>query len=631
MPLYAEPRLLPAGDLAVSVELADEISREANARVLTLERLLTERPIPGIVDTVPTFRSLLVHYDPLRLPWEALASRIRALAAELAGVTPPAGRRVELPCAYGGEQGPDLEEVARRLALAPDEVVRPARGRRLLRLLHRLHPRAALHDRDARAPDHPPARPPADQDPARQRRDRRDPVLDLLGGEPRRLLGARTHAAPALRPRPRPTRSCSAPATTFGSGRSTPPSTPRSRRPWPAAVIDPASRRPILGERSRRRRSRPPDHRPGPRAPGLPAARHPAVGPARPPGVRARQPAGRQSGRRRRARADLEGAAAVVTLKLGPARSGVRAYLAIAGGIETPPALGSRSTYARCRLGGLEGRALRKADRLPLGPMGAARPHRLHPDRVPTHGASLTWRWCWDPRTTASPRAASRPSTRPTRCCPRAIGWARGSDAPSSSTPADDIISSDGVALGGIQVIGDVTDALRPIGIDGGYTKIGTICSFHIRLDRQAEAGGFRRVRRGTRCCGRASGRWTQPSNRNPDPGGTPPRPRARIMHYQVSTCPAPASPSRRRSGCAGWQQPHHHLLRPVPVLHHAGRGPGSDRGTRRLDFNGNYTSLILGHANPQVVKAIQDAVVNGMSGPERARDPHHPLPGAWR
>ena len=124
MPLYAEPRILPAGDLAVSVELADEISREANARVLTLERLLTERRLPGIVETLPTFRSLLVCYDPLVLGWPELLRAIRTLAPELAGATPPAGRRVELPCAYGGEHGPDLEEVARRLGLAPEEVVR---------------------------------------------------------------------------------------------------------------------------------------------------------------------------------------------------------------------------------------------------------------------------------------------------------------------------------------------------------------------------------------------------------------------------------------------------------------------------------------------------------------------------
>ena len=67
MTIYAEPRFLPAGDCAVSVELGDEISREANGRVLTLERLLAEAGIPGVVETLPTFRSLLVHYDPLAL------------------------------------------------------------------------------------------------------------------------------------------------------------------------------------------------------------------------------------------------------------------------------------------------------------------------------------------------------------------------------------------------------------------------------------------------------------------------------------------------------------------------------------------------------------------------------------
>ncbi len=124
MALYAEPRLLPAGDRAVSVELADEISREANARVLTLERLLAAEPIRGLVETLPTFRSLLVCYDPLVLSWEELAGRIRGLVPRLPGAAPPPGRRVELPCAYGGEHGPDLEEVARRVGLAPEEVVR---------------------------------------------------------------------------------------------------------------------------------------------------------------------------------------------------------------------------------------------------------------------------------------------------------------------------------------------------------------------------------------------------------------------------------------------------------------------------------------------------------------------------
>ena len=124
MGLYPAPRLLPAGDAAVSVELGDDISREANTRALTLERLLLDARLPGLVDTVPTFRSLLVQYDPLVLPWGTLRARLLDLVERLADARPPPGRRVELPCAYGGVHGPDLEEVARRLGLAPAEVVR---------------------------------------------------------------------------------------------------------------------------------------------------------------------------------------------------------------------------------------------------------------------------------------------------------------------------------------------------------------------------------------------------------------------------------------------------------------------------------------------------------------------------
>ena len=123
MGLYPAPRLLPAGDGAVSVELSDEISRTANARVLTLERLLLDAGLPGLVDTVPSFRSLLIQYDPGVLPWATLRAQILELTGRLADAAPPPGRRVELPCAYGGVHGPDLDEVARRLAMTPEEVV----------------------------------------------------------------------------------------------------------------------------------------------------------------------------------------------------------------------------------------------------------------------------------------------------------------------------------------------------------------------------------------------------------------------------------------------------------------------------------------------------------------------------
>src|SRR5437867_4659119 len=70
-------------------------------------------------------------------------------------------------------------------------------------------------------------------------------------------------------------------------------------------------------------------------------------------------------------------------LKLGAARTGVRAYVAISGGIDTPPALGSRATYVRGQLGGLGGRRLEKGDGVPLGRPRAARLGRVRAQRIP--------------------------------------------------------------------------------------------------------------------------------------------------------------------------------------------------------------------------------------------------------
>ena len=106
MGLYAAPRLLPAGDGAVSVELGDEISREANARALTLERLLLDARLPGLGDTVPSFRALLVQYDPLVLPWATLHARLLELASRLADAVRPRGAGWSFRAPTAGSTGP---------------------------------------------------------------------------------------------------------------------------------------------------------------------------------------------------------------------------------------------------------------------------------------------------------------------------------------------------------------------------------------------------------------------------------------------------------------------------------------------------------------------------------------------
>jgi KipI family sensor histidine kinase inhibitor len=118
------PRLLPCGDCAVAVELGDEVSRELNARVLALEYLIQQKGLAGVTETVPTFRSLLVYYDPAATTWAELSGALSALAAAAQPDVLPPARSVELPCCYGGELGFELEGAAAKLGLAPDEVAR---------------------------------------------------------------------------------------------------------------------------------------------------------------------------------------------------------------------------------------------------------------------------------------------------------------------------------------------------------------------------------------------------------------------------------------------------------------------------------------------------------------------------
>jgi allophanate hydrolase subunit 1 len=61
------PRLLPSGDSAITVEFSRNIDDAANQRVLALDRTLAQETDGGVTETVPTYRSLLVHYDPLQI------------------------------------------------------------------------------------------------------------------------------------------------------------------------------------------------------------------------------------------------------------------------------------------------------------------------------------------------------------------------------------------------------------------------------------------------------------------------------------------------------------------------------------------------------------------------------------
>jgi antagonist of KipI len=192
-------------------------------------------------------------------------------------------------------------------------------------------------------------------------------------------------------------------------------------------------------------------------------------------------------------------------VRLGPARTGVRAYIAVSGGIDTPPALGSRSTYLRGRLGGLEGRALRKGDALPLGagPAGPAgeRLVRVRPDRIPEYGGEADLAVLLGPqddRFTAPGLATFLGETY--EMTPQADRMGARLRGPRIEHASGHDILSDGIPLGGIQVVGDGQPIVLLVDRQstGGYTKIGTVCSFDIGRLAQMKPGQRLRFRRVT-------------------------------------------------------------------------------------------------------------------------------------
>ena len=186
-------------------------------------------------------------------------------------------------------------------------------------------------------------------------------------------------------------------------------------------------------------------------------------------------------------------------LTFSGARDGLRAYLAVAGGIDVPLVLASRSTLTNARLGGFEGRALAAGDRVPVGPcadLSSLAGRRLPRDAVPAYGHAHSVRVVMGPQDDAFTEDGIRgflsdtytlaPQSDRVGCRltgPR-IAHRRGAD-----------IVSDGTACGTVQVSGDGMPIvlMADRGTTGGYTKIATVAS--VDLSRVAQAAPGDRVR----------------------------------------------------------------------------------------------------------------------------------------
>ena len=117
---YAAPRCLDAGEAALVVEFGDSVDPSINASVLALDAALRAAPLGGIIETVPTYRSLMIHYDPLALARVALIAHVEALESG-AQESAPSVRWI-IPCCYEPPHGEDLAAAGAALSLPPERV-----------------------------------------------------------------------------------------------------------------------------------------------------------------------------------------------------------------------------------------------------------------------------------------------------------------------------------------------------------------------------------------------------------------------------------------------------------------------------------------------------------------------------
>ncbi len=120
--MVTAPRILPCGDSAVTVEFGSTIDPTINGMVLALDDIVRARAPAGLIETVPTYRSLTVQFDPVATDYDALIGFLSDAAKDIAP-RETVGRRWRVPVVYGGEYGSDLEEVAGIHGLTPHQVI----------------------------------------------------------------------------------------------------------------------------------------------------------------------------------------------------------------------------------------------------------------------------------------------------------------------------------------------------------------------------------------------------------------------------------------------------------------------------------------------------------------------------
>lgn len=513
---------LNAGECCVTVSFGNEVSLEKNTEVRSLYRDLLKRPIGGTVEAVPTYCALSVHFRPERIRRKELEKVLTERIETMCLLTNEERTEKQVPVLYGGEAGPDLEDCAKREGISAEELIR--RHTEHPYYVFQLgfspgHPYMARFEEpfSFKRRETPRTQIPAHSVVAQTNLTNITPFSQACGWN---ILGSTPlNITDYYREKP----------FFFEAGDwvrlvSVDENEYRKLLKENAAMPVPQIRVPegkgILVEQPGALTTVQDEGRFGHQAEG--------ISPAGPMDHRAFHLANLLVGNRRGEAAleltltgpellfsedtriavtgaDLEmklggrdvpsytalSVRAGDRLSFGIRKNGCRAYLAVAGGITVPEVLGSRSTDLKNRLGGFEGRALRKGDRIPIGPSNGTFRARSLP-RPHYEEKELVLRVVRGPQDDRFTRSAIRSffhfgAVITDRSDRQGIRLER---EPLEFVTDGNIIS-DGISLGAIQVPSDGKPIILLADRQsvGGYTKIGTVIYADLPLLAQAVSG----------------------------------------------------------------------------------------------------------------------------------------------
>ncbi len=123
MDLFKRIKIVPVGDSALLVRAGNDISPETNRLVRQIMFSMSKAKVRGVTELVPAYADLMVYYDPMHTEPAILTEAIRNVLSANHKIAPMPSRLVHIPVVYGGEFGPDLEEVAQTNNISPGQVV----------------------------------------------------------------------------------------------------------------------------------------------------------------------------------------------------------------------------------------------------------------------------------------------------------------------------------------------------------------------------------------------------------------------------------------------------------------------------------------------------------------------------